>query len=130
MNAESARLKSSTSLSIRLTLRGCLLVAAALITANAQSVSSAQENVVPGCLIEDRFFAEEVWAKVGERTCLRCHHKNGDAADSGFLLFMEGDVNGHDGACLKRNRHKFINTLNFVFEDFLQLELNERFFGQ
>lgn len=107
MNAESARLKSSTSLSIRLTLRGCLLVAAALITANAQSVSSAQENVVPGCLIEDRFFAEEVWAKVGERTCLRCHHKNGDAADSGFLLFMEGDVNGHDGACLKRNRDAF-----------------------
>lgn len=34
----------------------------------------------------DRFFADEVWAKVGERSCLKCHNAQGDAADSKFLL--------------------------------------------
>ncbi len=33
----------------------------------------------PECLAVDRFFADEVWAKVGERTCLKCHNAKGDA---------------------------------------------------
>lgn len=40
----------------------------------------------PECTAVDRFFAEEVWAKVGERTCLKCHKADGDASDSSFLL--------------------------------------------
>ena len=32
------------------------------------------------------FFANEVWAKVGERTCLKCHRADGDAAASEFVL--------------------------------------------
>ena len=108
MDDKSGRLKSTMFLSTQLTLLACLIVAALICAAvNAQSTSSAEENVVPGCLVEDRFFADEVWAKVGERTCLRCHNKNGDAAESSFLLFREGDVDGHDGACLKQNRDAF-----------------------
>lgn len=38
------------------------------------------------CSLGDRVFENEVWAKVGERTCLRCHNSTGDAAESGFLL--------------------------------------------
>ncbi|MCO6454499.1 MAG: DUF1588 domain-containing protein [Pirellulaceae bacterium] len=38
------------------------------------------------CLAVDRYFADEVWGKVGERTCLKCHRAGGDAADSALLL--------------------------------------------
>jgi hypothetical protein len=34
----------------------------------------------------DSYFADEVWAKVGERTCLNCHSAGGDAEDSKFRL--------------------------------------------
>ena len=40
----------------------------------------------PGCFVDDNFFADEVWAKVGERTCLKCHNAQGDASESEFLL--------------------------------------------
>ncbi len=40
----------------------------------------------PECLVVDSFFADEVWAKVGERTCLKCHNVKGDASASEFLL--------------------------------------------
>lgn len=94
---------------MQLTLLACMILAAPIsITVNAQTTSLAQENLAPGCLVDDRFFADEVWAKVGERTCLRCHNKDGDAAESGFLLFREGDVAGHDGVCLNQNREAFV----------------------
>jgi hypothetical protein len=34
----------------------------------------------------DPWFETEVWNKVGERQCLKCHREKGDAADSRFLL--------------------------------------------
>ena len=34
----------------------------------------------------DRFFAEEVWAKVGELSCLECHRDGGEAEESSFVL--------------------------------------------
>jgi len=34
----------------------------------------------------DRFFAEEVWAKVGELSCLECHREGGEAEESSFVL--------------------------------------------
>ena len=40
----------------------------------------------PECFRVDSFFAEEVWGKVGERTCLKCHNAKGDAAESEFVL--------------------------------------------
>lgn len=44
------------------------------------------EHRGPECMRVDRFFADDVWAKVGERTCLKCHNAKGDASDSKFLL--------------------------------------------
>jgi hypothetical protein len=38
------------------------------------------------CAANDAYFQEEVWAKVGELTCLKCHNDRGDAADSRFIL--------------------------------------------
>ena len=43
-------------------------------------------DVAAQCTVDTRFFEEEVWAKVGERTCLKCHHATGEASESNFLL--------------------------------------------
>ena len=41
------------------------------------------------------FFVDEVWAKVGERTCLKCHNTGGDASESKFLMQdTSRDLNG------------------------------------
>ncbi|MDA1137086.1 MAG: DUF1592 domain-containing protein [Planctomycetota bacterium] len=45
----------------------------------------------PGCLAVDDFFATEVWPKVGERLCLKCHRAKGDAKKSKFLLQNTSD---------------------------------------
>ncbi len=34
----------------------------------------------------DGFFVDEVWAKVGELSCLKCHNNAGEAEDSRFIL--------------------------------------------
>ena len=48
--------------------------------------STTKKDPHQSCLVVDRFFEEYVWAKVGERTCLKCHHAAGDGSDSEFLL--------------------------------------------
>jgi len=50
------------------------------------SASSSKAHRGPQCFVVDHFFEDEVWAKVGERTCLKCHNAEGDGSDSGFLL--------------------------------------------
>ncbi|MFO0937082.1 MAG: hypothetical protein U0798_11270 [Gemmataceae bacterium] len=51
----------------------------------------------------DRVFVDEVWAKVGERTCLNCHSQHGEAAESAFHL--EETVRNDDA--LARNHQAF-----------------------
>ncbi|HYF34311.1 MAG TPA: hypothetical protein VD994_03385 [Prosthecobacter sp.] len=34
----------------------------------------------------DRYFTDEVWAKVGAQSCLKCHKTGGDAEESRFVL--------------------------------------------
>jgi hypothetical protein len=45
-----------------------------------------QLPVDPEDVKSDSFFEDEVWAKVGERTCLNCHSAGGDAEESKFIL--------------------------------------------
>src|SRR5262249_40428885 len=45
-----------------------------------------QLPIGPDDAARDSFFEDQVWAKVGERTCLNCHSAGGDAEDSKFLL--------------------------------------------
>ena len=75
---------------------------------NAQTLDS-QAKPAAGCILEDRFFEEEVWAKVGERTCLKCHHSEGDAAESKFLLTDPGNSREGDREWLRQNRQAFEN---------------------
>lgn len=52
----------------------------------AQTAIQQDQSQSPPCTAENRYFADEVWAKVGERVCLKCHNAQGDAADSDFIL--------------------------------------------
>lgn len=49
-----------------------------------------QKAEAPGCFAPGAF--REVWIKVAERTCLKCHNAGGDAAESAFLLREEASV--------------------------------------
>ena len=76
-------------------------------TSETTDVHAAAEHLGPECLQSDRFFADEVWAKVGERTCLNCHNAKGDASESQFLLQDTArDRNSRDDA-LRHNRQAF-----------------------
>lgn len=54
------------------------------------------------------FFKEEVWAKIGERTCLTCHKLGGDAESSKFLLRdPKRDQGQAREAAMRYNREAF-----------------------
>ncbi|MCA9071341.1 MAG: DUF1592 domain-containing protein [Planctomycetaceae bacterium] len=55
----------------------------------------------------DAFFLDEVWAKIGERTCLKCHHAQGDAAESQFVLRDPSRDQRKRQEAFKRNRDQF-----------------------
>jgi len=76
------------------------------MNARAQPNPPVPGQAIPGCLLDDRFFEDEVWAKVGERTCLRCHNEDGDAADSEFVLSKPGDSD--EVTTLVQNREAFL----------------------
>ena len=75
--------------------------------ANAQTEGVPPAPAAPSCVLKDRFFEDEVWAKVGERTCFRCHNAKGDAADSAFVLLPRGTDRGHDLAWIRQNCDAF-----------------------
>lgn len=62
----------------------CILL---LITSLHATAIAAAETKAPSpstCVGASGFY--NAWIKVGERTCLKCHNAEGDAADSEFLL--------------------------------------------
>ena len=73
----------------------------------AQQATEAVGHRGPACLVVDNFFADEVWAKVGERTCLKCHNAKGDAAESKFLLRDTGRDRAQRTDALCYNRAAF-----------------------
>ena len=96
---------------VSLTLVGlCSVVIAQEKSATSEptkDVHAGAEHRGPECLRTDRFFADEVWAKVGERNCLKCHNAKGDASESQFLLEDTArDRNTRDDA-LRHNRLAF-----------------------
>jgi cytochrome c553 len=52
----------------------------------------------------DDYFADEVWTKVGARTCLECHKVGGDADDSKFIL---QDPARDPATAMQHNREAF-----------------------
>ena len=107
MDDHSRRHATSATLSKRAIFHGSFTVTALFcLIAAGQTNSPTPGPGAPACLADDRFFEDEVWAKVGERTCLRCHNRDGDAADSEFVLAKPGD-SADEVAALAGNREAF-----------------------
>ncbi|HSI62297.1 MAG TPA: hypothetical protein VLE43_04240 [Candidatus Saccharimonadia bacterium] len=83
------RIAALTALLIlQLSLVGVCRVAAADTTGAAAPATSqiSTEHRGPACGAVDTSFLNEVWAKVGAQSCLKCHKAGGDAEDSEFIL--------------------------------------------
>jgi hypothetical protein len=66
----------------------------------------------------DDFFRDEVWAKVGARTCLACHKPGGDAEASKFILKDPGrSVGAERDAALRHNRDAFARMARLAEKD-------------
>ncbi len=66
----------------------------------------------------DDFFRDEVWAKVGARTCLSCHKPGGDAAGSKFVLKDPGRSQGPEReAAMRHNRDAFARMAQLAEKD-------------
>ncbi len=78
--------------------------------ASGQGTDPVAAHRGPECLVADNYFAEEVWAKVGERTCLKCHNVKGDASDSEFLLRDTANDTANRKAALHHNRESFLRV--------------------
>lgn len=79
-----------------LRIRGLLVVAILCGSAGAGAGAPTGGAV-------DAYFRDEVWGKVGERTCLNCHSPGGDAEESKFRL---RDTSLEPGL-IDRNREAF-----------------------
>lgn len=64
-----------------------LVLAAGLALTGAARGDEPKPHNGPACAAPvDDFFRNEVWAKVGARSCLTCHKRGGDAEESRFVL--------------------------------------------
>lgn len=85
--------------------------AAALLLMLAAASPTVAEEPKPydGCTAAvDKFFLDEVWAKVGAQKCLTCHKAGGDAEESKFVLLDPQRVTGSaQDEALRHNRAAF-----------------------
>lgn len=58
------------------------------------------------CVVTEDYFADQVWTKVGARSCLKCHKEGGDAEDSKFIL-QDPSKSSDAMATLQHNREAF-----------------------
>ncbi len=101
----------------------CILLSSAILVAaggnraigQASSASSSAATIA-GHFDNSHVFAGEVWAKVAERTCLRCHTRQGEAKDSEFVL-EKTDDSFNDVAILARNYAAFHTMATIVESD-------------
>lgn len=95
---------------------------ATLFAASVGNIAVGQTNPIPSVATipehfgNDRVFEAEVWAKVGERTCLRCHHRHGEAQESEFVLEKTDERFG-DVAMLARNHDAFHTMARIMIGD-------------
>ena len=91
-----------------LLLNTCLL-SLMVVSGSHEAIAEDQQtsHAGPACQVSPPFFGDEVWSKVGQRVCLKCHNSKGDAAESQFVL-LETPVSGSSrDAALKSNATAF-----------------------
>lgn len=64
-----------------------------------------ERSAVVSCTAPADAFESDVWAKVGESVCLRCHTESGDAKESGFVLIKPKSL--ADAAAISANGEAF-----------------------
>lgn len=84
---------------------GCLFAPLGMCGTAPGQAETAEPPAMLACTLPRRLFEEEVWAKVGERTCLRCHNPKGDAAGSAFVLVPR--TPGQDRKWIEKNCDSF-----------------------
>lgn len=80
--------------------------AISILSISTEGAEKEKNRSIPvrGCAAKvDDFFADQVWAKVGERLCLKCHHTTGKASKSRFLL----KDTSHIRDAIQHNREAF-----------------------
>ena len=74
----------------------------------AVGVRGDEKKAPTGPAIIDDFFVNEVWAKVGAQTCLKCHKPDGEAEESNFILQdPEKSVGPSKIEAFRQNREAF-----------------------
>lgn len=89
-----------------------LIASAALLVALTIAVSLADDQTpCPATTNEslDRYFAREVWPKVGAAECVKCHKQAGDAEDTRFVLHdLTRVAEGDRAKAMQHNRDAFV----------------------
>lgn len=92
----------------------CLLLFTAARGVHGEETTASQSAAVdtshrgPACLMADTYFEDEVWPKIGAKSCLECHKTGGDAEDSKFILQDPAkDPHPEQGGFLQQNRTAF-----------------------
>lgn len=93
---------------MHLDARRFVFVVAASLAVYADACAEEKKGST-GASAVDEFFVNEVWAKVGAQTCLKCHKPDGDAEESKFILKDPGRSVGEAKAeALRHNRTAFM----------------------
>jgi hypothetical protein len=74
--------------------------------------ADVEAGPAPACCSMDRFFEREIWAKVAERKCLKCHNSTGDAADTKLVLNNVDDLLSGNPVGLQQNLKSFLELAN------------------
>lgn len=84
-------------------------VALLILMALSSRAGAEEPKSYDGCSAAvDKFFLDEVWAKVGAQKCLTCHKAGGDAEESKFVLLDPQRVTGSaQEEALRHNRGAF-----------------------
>ena len=100
-----------------LNARKIALVVAASLALNA-AARAQEKKISSSAFAVDDFFAKEVWAKVGARTCLNCHKAGGDAEESKFILRDPAKEQGRgQDEALRHNRDAFARMARLKEKD-------------
>jgi hypothetical protein len=84
------------------------LLVAVFVASGARGEETSAIQSPPCGRAVDRFFADEVWAKVGAQKCLTCHKTGGDAEESQFVLRdPERSQGAEKDEALRHNRDVF-----------------------
>ena len=90
-----------------------LITVASVLTAVILGTSSraAPQSPCPAVdsVLLDKYFADEVWPKVGGAECLKCHKQGGDAEDTHFVLQdLSQSPESERTGTMRLNRNAFV----------------------